>query len=64
MVIFLKHLVNTVIFVTLYSDRLHLHQKQIGIFPHSLEESNLKMILSISVEVYKANKNILSPEEN
>lgn len=37
MVIFLKHLVNTVIIVTLYSNRVHLRQKRIGIFLHSLE---------------------------
>lgn len=37
MVIFLKHLVNTVIIVTLYFNRIHLRQKQISISLHSLE---------------------------
>lgn len=45
MVIFRKHLVNTVIIVTLYFNRIHLRQKQIGIFLHSSLNSLVTDIL-------------------
>lgn len=49
---------STVINVTLCFHRTYIKFTDSHI-PHSLEESNPKMVLSISAEIYKTYKNIL-----